>query len=88
MPEKTAFFYFYLTFCSYPGEISGLIVRDIWRASHTFGDQGLAVHQCAAEAGILGEWSATLKLIPACEGASTDGLPVIRPERHGDATYG
>jgi hypothetical protein len=24
MPEKTAFFYLYLTFCSYPGEISGL----------------------------------------------------------------
>jgi hypothetical protein len=26
MPEKTAFFYFYLTFCSFPGEISGLAI--------------------------------------------------------------
>ena len=25
MPEKTAFFYFYLTFCLIPGEISGLV---------------------------------------------------------------
>src|SRR3989442_674800 len=34
MPEKTAFFYFYLTFCLIPGEISGL-TTDNWLLAST-----------------------------------------------------